>query len=64
VTQTLLDYHLSRLRLLVAMGVLRTDEPQFWLKKQLSPESATEQNGAPASAISTELIPPDTLFEN
>lgn len=62
-TQALVDYHLSRLRLLLDMGVLKTEIDKFWLRKDFIPKSPSEVVAAPAPSQTSELITPEQLFE-
>jgi len=68
VTQTLVDYHIARLNLLLRIGVLKTDEDRFWIAEQPLPGQA-DQAVVPtttpaASSITEPLITPDQLFGN
>lgn len=63
-TQALVDYHLTRLRLLLDMGLLDSEIDQFWLKENRvvqdrSPTAPT----TPAPNQDQDLISPDKLFE-
>lgn len=64
VTQALVEYHLTRLRLLLDMGLLESEVEQFWTKessevKQRSAAAPTQ----PVRAQDQDLISPDKLFE-
>jgi outer membrane protein TolC len=64
VTAALVDYHLTRLRLLLDMGVLKTDEEQFWLKEGSIPKGPPSQvQPTKPPAQPEELITPEQLFE-
>jgi len=64
-TAALIDYHLTRMRLLLDLGLLRTSKEKFWLD---AGELPTTQTPAPAVAPTQEaanrLITPDELFQN
>lgn len=62
-TQSLVDYHLARLRLLIDIGVADTGEDRFWLKAYAvgkTPDTPTPTSPEPAAG--EEVIPPDELF--
>jgi outer membrane protein TolC len=63
VTAALVDYHLTRLRLLLDMGVLKTDEGQFWLKEGSIPKRQPGEAQPQPTAASEQLITPEQLFE-
>lgn len=65
VTTALVDYQESRLQLMLDIGALRTDSPQFWLKDHLAglPVADAATLSAPAE-IDQPVVPPDQLFEN
>ena len=58
---SLVTYNIARLRLLQDMGLLHTDIDKFWLEKQLPP--ALDIAPSASDAGSTDLTPPDTLFQ-
>jgi len=60
-TAALVDYHLTRMRLLLNLGILNTVKEKFWLDYGDLPKS----NGVtrPAPAAFSELITPDELFK-
>jgi outer membrane protein TolC len=60
-TQTLVDYHLARLRLLIDAGVVDTGEDRFWLTAYTV--GKTPAATGPEPAASEEVIPPDELFQ-
>jgi outer membrane protein TolC len=60
-TQTLVDYHLARLRLLIDIGVVDTGQDQFWLMAHTV--GKTPATPRPEPAASEEVIPPDELFK-
>lgn len=63
-TQALVNYHLTRLRLLIDMGILKTEEDKFWLKPHAVAEKQDTQPRPPSDPGATgDLIPPDKLFE-
>jgi len=66
VTQTLVDYHIARLNLLLRIGVLNTDTDRFWIAEHPLPGEAA--NAAPLAVkpvAGTEiLITPEELFGN
>ena len=60
-TAALVEYHLTRMRLLLDLGVLKTAKEQFWLDYGELPKPGPQ---APAPAAPNELITPDELFKN
>ena len=62
-TAALVDYHLARLRLLLDLGVLKTDREKFWLDRGDLPASQQPVTTTPAEA-SNQLITPEELFKN
>ncbi|MBM3833603.1 MAG: TolC family protein [Verrucomicrobia bacterium] len=63
VTGALVDYHLTRLRLLLDMGVLRTAEEKFWLREGSIPR-AQAGSTQPRQPAAPDLITPEQLFES
>ena len=62
-TQTLVDYHLARLRLLIDIGVVDTGEDRFWLKAHaVGKAGEVPTPPVPETPPSDEVIPPDKLF--
>jgi outer membrane protein TolC len=62
-TAALVDYHLTRMRLLLDLGVLKTQKEKFWLDAGELPK--TEEPVTPAApAVSNQLITPEELFKN
>ena len=62
-TAALLDYHLTRMRLLLDLGILKTQKERFWLDPgdiPVSKEAVTPQ----PPAESNQLITPGELFQN
>lgn len=75
VTAALVQYHLSRLRLLLDLGVLQTNREKFWLERgdlpaptAGAPAPATAPAAVavttPADSTSEQLITPEELFKN
>jgi len=67
VTQTLVDYHIARLNLLLRIGVLKTDEDRFWIAEQPLPghaDQAAPTTAPAATPVAEPLITPDQLFGN
>jgi hypothetical protein len=62
VMAALVEYHLTRLRLLLDLGVLKTEREKFWLEPGDLPARAGAAD-APAQAQG-ELITPEQLFKN
>lgn len=62
-TAALVDYHLTRLRLLLDLGVLKTDREKFWLQPGVTPAVPPSQPLPSKSSPSDELITPQQLFE-
>ncbi len=63
VTKALVDYHLARLRLLLHMGILKTEEEKFWLKVGAIPNKQPGAATTQPTALSDDLITPAQLFE-
>lgn len=64
VTFTLVNYLQARLFLLLDIGVLSTEEPQFWLKDPLESILTPEMRGPPPLQLPREsLIPPHQFIE-
>ena len=66
VTQTLVDYHIARLNLLLRIGVLNTDTQRFWIAEHPLPgEAANTKPMAVKPVAGTEpLVTPEELFGN
>jgi outer membrane protein TolC len=62
-TAALVDYHLARLRLLLDLGVLKTEREKFWLEKGDLPGLQEPVTTTPMEA-SNQLITPEELFKN
>jgi outer membrane protein TolC len=62
-TAALVDYHLAKLRLLLDLGVLKTEREKFWLERGDLPASQQPVTMTPAEA-SNQLVTPDQLFKN
>jgi outer membrane protein TolC len=62
-TAALVDYHLTRLRLLLDLGVLRTDREKFWLERGELPATQETVTTTPPAA-SNQLVTPEELFKN
>lgn len=60
-TAALVDYHLTRMRLLLDLGVLQTAKEKFWLEAGEVPEAQPPVT-AEAAAASNQLITPEELF--
>lgn len=65
VTTALVNYQSTRLQLLLTIGIVETDSPEFWFKSQLesTPEIVTAQSTTP-DLPRDRPIDPDTLFSN
>lgn len=61
-TAALVEYHLTRMRLLLDLGILKTAKEKFWLDYGELPKATTVAPAAPDA--STPLITPDELFKN
>lgn len=61
-TAALVEYHLTRMRLLLDLGVLKTAKEQFWLDYGELPKAGAVAPAAPAAP--NQLITPDELFKN
>lgn len=57
-TQTLVDYHLARLRFLIDIGQLDTGADHFWLARTDAATTTANPENNPAE----EVIPPEQLF--
>ncbi len=62
-TAALVDYHLARLRLLLDLGLLRTEQEKFWLSPGEFPKSV-ESAPRRAGGQNDRLITPEELFRN
>jgi outer membrane protein TolC len=62
-TAALVDYHLTRLRLLLDLGVLKTAEEKFWLKQGDLAKVQDSQTATPSPPPPDQLITPEQLFE-
>ena len=61
-TAALVDYHLTRMRLLLDLGILKTEKERFWLDYGDVPKVDGATPGQPKT--SDQLITPDQLFKN
>jgi outer membrane protein TolC len=61
-TAALVEYHLTRMRLLLDLGILKTAKDRFWLDYGELPDAGAVPPAAPGA--STQLITPDELFKN
>ena len=61
-TAALVDYHLTRMRLLLDLGMLKTAKEKFWLDPGDLPKIDEPVKPAP-SATSDQLITPEELFK-
>jgi hypothetical protein len=65
VTAALVEHQEARLQLMLNIGALRTDFPQFWLQDHLASLSlAGPATATPSPDSEQPVIPPDQLFEN
>jgi hypothetical protein len=62
-TAALIDYHLTRMRLLLDLGILNTEKERFWLDYGDLPK-ADGPVAPPVPAANTQLITPEQLFQN
>lgn len=62
-TAALVDYHLTRMRLLLDLGVLKTQKEKFWIDRGELP-GAPEVVTPPPPVESNQLITPEELFQN
>ena len=61
-TAALVEYHLTRMRLLLDLGILKTAKEKFWLDYGEVPKASAV---APApQAPSNQLITPEELFKH
>jgi len=63
-TAALVDYHLTRLRLLLDLGVLKTERAKFWLEAGDLPISDSPAPADAAAPNTDVLITPEQLFKN
>src|SRR6185503_12314974 len=61
-TAALIDYHLTRMRLLLDLGMLKTAKEKFWLDPGDLPKIDEPEKPAPP-ATSDQLITPEELFK-
>jgi outer membrane protein TolC len=61
-TAALVDYHLTRMRLLLDLGILKTEKDKFWLDYGDLPKADAAAPKAPDA--SSTLITPEELFPN
>jgi outer membrane protein TolC len=62
-TAALVDYHLTRMRLLLDLGLLKTQKERFWLDAGELPKTQEAVTPAPP-AVSNQLVTPEELFKN
>jgi outer membrane protein TolC len=62
-TAALVDYHLTRMRLLLDLGILKTGEEKFWLDAGDLPMTIDDVTDV-LPETSTQLITPEELFHN
>ncbi len=62
-TAALVDYHLTRMRLLLDLGLLKTQKERFWLDAGELPKPQEAVTPAPPAG-SNQLITPGELFQN
>ena len=62
-TAALVEYHLTRMRLLLDLGVLKTEKARFWLGAGEFPTAKDAVTPAPP-AVSNQLITPEELVQN
>jgi outer membrane protein TolC len=61
-TAALVDYHLTRMRLLLDLGILKTEKQKFWLDYGDLPKAEAAVAEPPEAA--NQLITPEELFQN
>jgi outer membrane protein TolC len=61
-TAALVDYHLTRMRLLLDLGILKTGKDKFWLDYGDLPKAALA--APPPPTTTNQLITPKELFQN
>ena len=62
-TAALVDYHLTRMRLLLDLGILKTEKEKFWLDYGDLPKPPAATTPEPPTT-SNQLITPEELFKN
>jgi outer membrane protein TolC len=63
-TAALVDYHLTRMRLLLDLGILKTEREKFWLSAGDVPKVDGPAPATATDSTSTQLITPEELFQN
>lgn len=63
-TAALVEYHLTRMRLLLDLGVLKTQRDRFWLEAGELPKTEEPVTPAAPAVSNTQLITPEELFQN
>ena len=64
VTAAIVDHQQARLQLMLDIGALRTDTPQFWLRDHLANVLPGHTPAAPTPVTEQAIVPPDQLFKN
>jgi len=66
VTRAIVGYQEARLQLMLDIGLLRTEQPKFWLQDHLAGQLPDERPpaGERAEAVEKPVVPPDQLFNN
>lgn len=64
VTAAIVEHQQSRLQLMLDIGALRTEMPQFWLRDHLANVLPDHTPAASTPAIEQAVVPPDQLFNN
>jgi outer membrane protein TolC len=62
-TAALVEYHVTRMRLLLDLGVLKTQKERFWLDAGELPKAQEAVTPAPP-VVSNQLVTPEELFRN
>ncbi len=63
-TAALVDYHLTRMRLLLDLNLLATERDKFWLLPGELPKPANGVTSTPPATSNNQLITPEELFQN
>lgn len=63
-TAALVDYQTTRMQLMLDIGTLNTDQPEFWLKDHLAGYADLRARAVPAGGQNAPVRPPDYYFNN
>ena len=63
-TAALVDYQTTRMQLMLDIGTLNTDQPEFWLKDHLAGNADLRARPVPTGEQNEPVRPPDFYFNN